>query len=79
MDKNSLPVRAKGLILKRSSHGSEGAVVNAAVLNPDLNQGKSYIKGYPEQIRYLTTKSDIMLPILSEIRYNMKCEGEIRY
>ena len=79
MDKNSLPVRAKGLILKRGSHRAEGAVVNAAVLNTVLNQGKSYLKGYPEQIRYLTTKSDIMLPILSEIRYNMKCEGEIRY
>ena len=54
-------------------------MVNAAVLNPVLNQGKSYIKGYPEQIRYVITKSDIMLPILSEIRYNMRCEGEIRY
>lgn len=54
-------------------------MVNAAVLNPVLNQGKSYIKGYPEQIRYVITKSDIILPILSEIRYNMRCEGEIRY
>ena len=79
MDENSLPVRVRGLILKRSSHRAEGAVVNAAVLNTILNQGKDYIKGYPEQIRYLITKSDIMLPILSEIRYNTKCEGEIRY